>query len=370
MKFLILTSQYPSTKNLYANGFVHRRVLEYIKAGHNVKVIVNNKESNPIRYNYENVDVIVGNINSIREEIDNYKPDKILIHFIDRHMMNYIYDSNLKYKVIVWIHGAEALGWYRRLFNIDKKFLEYILKNIRQLINLRKFINISNKSKNIKFIFVSKWMKDITEKDTYKKVKNYEIIPNVIDDKLFKFKEKDAELRKNILLIRPFNSRKYANDIAIKALLELAKKEFFSDLNITIIGKGKDFNRLTKPLKKYKNIVLQESFLNHEEIYNQHIKHGIFLCPTRQDAQGVSMCEAMSSGLVPITSNNTAIPEFVEDGVSGFLTNDYKEIAQKIEYLYKNEDKFKEISRNASRKIINKCSSDIVISKEIEIMET
>src|SRR5690606_32514262 len=41
-------------------------------------------------------------------------------------------------------------------------------------------------------------------------------------------------------------------------------------------------------------------------------------CPTRWDSQGVSRDEAMSSGLVPITSRVAAIPEFVR-GDTGFL---------------------------------------------------
>ena len=80
------------------------------------------------------------------------------------------------------------------------------------------------------------------------------------------------------------------------------------------------------------------------------------------------MCEAMSSGLIPITSNNTAIPEFVEDEVSGFLTNNYKEIASKIEYLYNNPKRFEEMSKSASFLINEKCSVKKVISKELEIM--
>lgn len=368
MKFLIFTSQYPSKENLYANGFVHKRVLEYVRKGHDVKVIVNEK-INLKKYRYEGIDVVVGDINSMENFIEDYNPDKILIHFIDRHMMNFIYKLNSSYKFLIWVHGVEALGWYRRLFNIDKKFIKYIISNTIQLKSLKKFINKYNSETNVKFIFVSEWMKNITEKDTRTKISNYEIIPNVIDNNLFVFNKKDAELRKNILLIRPFNSKKYANDIAIKALTELTKKDYFSELIITIIGKGNEFDKLTGGLKKYPNVNLENRFLTHNEIYEYHKTHGIFLCPTRQDAQGVSMCEAMSSGLVPITSNNTAIPEFVEDGVSGFLTKNYKEIVDKIDYLYNNKKIFLEMSDTTSKMIQKKCSNDIVINKEINLME-
>ncbi|WP_305305459.1 glycosyltransferase family 4 protein [Romboutsia ilealis] len=366
MRFILVTSQYPSESNLYANGFVHSRVLEYIKYGHQIQIYVNNNSEKIREYNYDGIDVRVGNKYDLELFIENYSPDKILVHFIDRHLMKIMQKNKFKYPMIIWVHGSEALGWYRRLFNVDIKFIKYVLQNMIQMISLRKFIN-NSKKENVKFIFVSNWMKKITEKDTMTKIDNYEI-PNVINENIFKFEDKQDILRKNILMIRPFNSKKYANDIAINAIVELSKKDIFEDLNITIIGKGKDFEKLVQPLKSYKNINLKNTFLTHSEIYEQHKRNGIILCPTRQDAQGVSMCEAMSSGLIPITSNNTAIPEFVEDEVSGFLTNNYKEIASKIEYLYNNPKRFEEMSKSASFLINEKCSVKKVISKELEIM--
>lgn len=368
MRFILVTSQYPSEENLYANGFVHSRVLEYIKRGIEINVYVNDKSVAPYQYEYQGVSVKVGNKSDLAEFINKFNPDKILVHFLDRHLMNIARNMDFKYPMRIWVHGSEALGWYRRLFNIDIKFPVYMLKNTIQMVNLRRFIN-ETKDKDIKFIFVSEWMKKIMESDTKTKVENYDIIPNYIDQKHFKFKNKNEDLRKHILMIRPFNSRKYANDIAIKSILELTNRDFFYELKITIIGKGKDFNRMTEPLKKFKNIEIRNTFLNKNEIYEEHLKNGIFLCPTRQDAQGVSMCEAMSSGLVPITSDNTAIPEFVEEGKSGFLTKNYNEIADKIEYLYNNTKCFLEMSQNASAKIQNKCSNDIVINKEVNLIK-
>ncbi len=47
--------------------------------------------------------------------------------------------------------------------------------------------------------------------------------------------------------------------------------------------------------------------------------YGVFLSPTRMDAQGVMMCEVMASGLLTISSDNTAIPEFIVDEQNGIL---------------------------------------------------
>ena len=109
---------------------------------------------------------------------------------------------------------------------------------------------------------------------------------------------------KKILLLRSFASTKYLNDISIKCILELSKKDFFErfDRNMCF-GEGILFEELTKLIKKFKNITINNNFLNHDEISKVHKNFGIFICPTRMDSQGCSMCEAMSSGLIKTRLN-------------------------------------------------------------------
>ena len=90
--------------------------------------------------------------------------------------------------------------------------------------------------------------------------------------------------------------------------------------------------------------------------------------PSRQDTHGVSTSEAMSSGLVPISSNNSAIPEFVPVSC-GYLTDTYLDIVDAIENIYFDADRFLEFSKGASEFIRKKCASSVVISKEIELIE-
>jgi glycosyltransferase involved in cell wall biosynthesis len=169
-------------------------------------------------------------------------------------------------------------------------------------------------------------------------------------------------------LIRSFDSKKYANDIAVDAILLLKDKDFFKDLSFTLYGKGKYFQPLTGQIKHLPNVALHNYFLENKDIPNIHAQHGIFLCPTRQDAQGVSMCEAMSSGLVPISSDNTAIPEFIVQGKSGFLSQSAEEIAAYIEELYRGPEKFLQLSEEAARHIRAISSTDFVVNKEISLI--
>lgn len=367
MKAIIITNSYPSDTNLYKNAFVHRRVKNYQENGFSIKIFVisnNNKK----KYIYDGVDVTVGDVQDFVNITEQFKPERLLVHFLHRRMTKVLTEFNKKIPTIVWVHGVEALAWYRRLFNFkNKNFLKYVSANVMQMTKLRKFVK---ENPNVEWVFVSEWMKRTMEKDTFTKVKKYNIIPNVVDTKIFCYRQKEIEQRKNILVIRPFTTKKYATDIVVKSLLELSKTDDFSQFKITIIGDGPNFEKVLRPLRQFENIEIHKKFLNQKEIKNEHDKHGVFLCPTRQDSQGVSMCEAMSSGLVPITSNNTAIPEFVTDKKTGIvIDNDPKVIAKALQFLNKETQYFSELSNNASSSIQEICRPKRVIQKEVELIK-
>jgi glycosyltransferase involved in cell wall biosynthesis len=369
MKLLILDENYPHLDNLMGDVFVHVRAKEYSKT-HNVKVF--SFFHDPRDLVYEGIEVKMFNDQSkLANAIKEFNPDRILIHFYQSWMLNKII-KDINRPFIIWVHGYEALGWYRRLFNYtwySPVLLNYIKKNTNQQFQFKKLINFAKKNEQIHFVFVSDWMRKITEFDTISKINKRSIIPNPIDTKLFEYKIKHPELRKRILILRSFGSNKYANDISVNAILLLSKKAFFSELQFTIIGQGQMFKKLTNPLKQFKNIELIEGAVRQIMIPELHSKNGIFLCPTRQDAQGVSMCEAMSSGLVPITSDNTAIPEFVTDQHSGFLTKNAYEVARSIELMYNQPELFQFISQQAATSIKNKCSLQTIVKNELKLIE-
>ncbi|NGY85899.1 glycosyltransferase family 4 protein [Bacillus megaterium] len=155
--------------------------------------------------------------------------------------------------------------------------------------------------------------------------------------------------RKKILSIRPFASHKYANDLSVKAILSLSTKPYFNELEFNIYGQGALFDEILEPVRSFSNVHIHNHFLPQGEIATIHKEHGLFLCPTRLDAQGVSMCESMSSGLIPITNGVTAIPEFVNDDC-GFLATreDAEGLAESIDYLYHHPKEFTRKSANAS----------------------
>lgn len=370
-KIIILNNNYPSKENLYGDVFVHSR-LKYYLPFFEVQVIgyQPNIEENK-GYEYENIKVVNFNDKNLYlDKIRSIDASVIGIHFVEGWLYKEFIKTS-KIPIVIWVHGAEALGWYRRLYNVTgfKQALGTIKANVIQLFQFRKIIKHSNRTNNITFVFVSNWMKKIAECDTLSTIDNFQIIPNPIDTNLFQFKNKPIDVRKKILLIRSFDSKKYANDIAIAAIKILSKKSFFNDLEFIIYGRGKYFKKLTDLVSHHENISINNFYVENNVIPKLHEQHGVFLCPTRQDAQGVSMCEAMSSGLVIVSSNCTAIPEFVKDSKSGYLTKNANELANVIEHIYNNPDEFKKVSEEASKSIALKSGHKTVINKEIEILK-
>lgn len=201
--------------------------------------------------------------------------------------------------------------------------------------------------------------------------RRYSIIHNPIDTDLFEYKEKDVEQRLNIISIRPYASAVYANDLTARAIIELSKRNIFPYLHFSIYGDGPLFEETTKPLRDFPNVSISKGFLPRSKIAQLHKTHGILLIPTRMDSQGVSRDEAMSSGLVPITNRVAAVPEFADETCAYLVESEnYVAMADAIEDLYNNPEKFLRMSRSAAMRVRRQTCKKIVIMKEIAVIHS
>lgn len=369
MKIAILTSGYPSLKNIYNNGFVHQRSIYYKKMGHDVDVFVPSKSIE--KYEIDGINVNMMPAYDITNEIGNH--DIYCIHLLGL-KPNKKTDGSVIYKKIeeekipfaLFIHGDNALPFDTYKFEKYslRDYIVRVFKDFWVLPKIGKFVK-NTIDKGV-FIFPSEWMKIEAEKTFSIKFKEYSIIPNGIDTKLFKYDSSKYSKRFKILSIRSFNNRKYANDISINTM------KFLPDnFHLTIYGKGKYLEECKKLAEKLEldNIEFIEKFIPHSDIPKIHNKHGIYLSPSRLDAQGVSMCEAQSSGFPVISSNIAAIPEFIVNNKNGFACNTPKEMANKILKISKDEDLFKKISSKA-REASEKIRIDKTAEKEIKLFSS
>jgi glycosyltransferase involved in cell wall biosynthesis len=373
MKILVFCDNYPRPGPGYADTFVRVRLESYLRtiASEIVVVKLSRKAVTIADYKLDGVVVQHHTRESLLELLERFAPDVILAHFIQANLCRTLPTCS-NAPLLIWVHGEEALSWTRRLFYLRTLsvggFLKYVLSNYRQRAAMAKLFRIANDScHRIQFIFVSEWMRRIAEADVGVSLTSCNIIPNFVDGSFFHYVEKQVGANRKILLIRSFNSAKYANDIAIAAIEKLSKEYVgFQDLLFTVVGEGKLWDSLTSRIR-FSNVTLINRSLDHEEIRRLHADHGVFLCPTRQDAQGVSMCEAMSSGLVVVTSDNTAIPEFVSEQ-EGYLCTSVAGIAAALAELAGDDALFRQKSAAAARAICASTGYSATINREIEII--
>ncbi len=374
MNVVVVSADYPSGDYSYGDVFVHTRLREYAKTL-DVRVIGYNADLKADRqYEYDHISVFISNdFLRFETELRKANPDVIVVHFIQHVHTRLLAQMNKA--LLIFIHGYEALSWKRRLMNYTtlgdfRYLLPYVIANRKQLRILRNFAANANRSSTTHFVFVSRWLKNAVESDWNLLLRNSHIIPNGIDTVRFSHKPKAPEKRKKILVIRSFQSRNYANDLSIEAILLLSKKDFFQELEFSVYGEGFLFKKLTSKVEHLPNVRLFNSFIQNEKIPAIHANHGIFLCPSRLDSQGVSMCEAMSSGLVPIASPIGGIPEYSENNVSAFHVSTPAEIAETIERLYRDPELFLKMSEEARKAIEQKCAIKETIPAEIDLIRS
>ncbi len=367
----VLTTLYPAPDDLYRRMFVHKRLTEYKDNGKLMDVLCINQCTN-LR-EFEGINVMEVKPEFLKIALENNSIDTVCVHM----MMPIIWEA-LKFfvkstRILIWVHGAEIQPWWRREynFNTDAELRKAKLHSEKRMALWQKVFKAAENNPNIHFVFVSEYFRDEIFED-YKITlpeEQYSIIHNCIDTEQFNYVPKKSEDRKKLLSIRPYASNKYANDLTVKAILELSKESWFNELDIALYGSGELFEKTLAPLREFKNVKIVETFLTQNEIAELHKQYGVFLTPTRMDSQGVSRDEAMSSGLVPVTNAVTAIPEFVDEDC-GILAagEDYIGMAEGIKKLYHNPELFLKMSENAAKRVRNQTSKEFTIKKELDLI--
>lgn len=370
-RHLVLTNHYPRYDDLYRNGFVHSRVKHYFKHGVPVDVFRFQTSSALGYHEFEDVDVTTGGAEALDKLISDRQFESVAVHFLDPAMWQVLERHIDRVRVNVWIHGAEIQPWHRREFNFRNDMERQAEKaKSQQRLEFWQTL-LAKQHHNLHIIFVSKTFSEEVMEDLGFRLAEwrYSIIHNPIDTELFAYRKKDISHRQRILSIRTYASKKYANDLSVGAILALKDEPFFSALEFRLIGDGQLFDEETEPLQGFKNVFLEKRFVSHTEIVALQENYGVFLTPTRWDSQGVSRDEAMSSGLVPVTTGISAIPEFLDE-TCGYLAKpeDAAGLATAIADLYKHPQKFLDMSKAAAKRVRNQSSADEIIRQELTLI--
>ncbi|WP_115261675.1 glycosyltransferase family protein [Micrococcus luteus] len=370
---VVVTNIYPSYDDLYRNGFIHSRVRAYAEEGLRSEVLRVHPSAETAFAEFEGIDTAWISDGVLSKTLDHHPPRNVLVHFLDGPMWRVLRGHNAIERIVVWVHGAEVQPWWRRTYNYASEAeLEAAKPESDRRLELWREI-FTNLPENFHFVFVSQYFADEVFEDVGVTLPSgrYSIIHNPIDEELFTYVPKPPAQRNRILSVRPYASAKYANDLSVSAVLELKDRAGFDNLQFTFIGDGILFEETLEPLRGIPNVEIRRGFLTHPELASEHKHHGVFLTPTRMDAQGVSRDEAMSSGLVPITSNVAAIPEFVDENC-GILApaEDYVGLAEGIWQLAHSPETFLEMSQAAADRVRRQSAARVVVPQEISLLRT
>ncbi len=91
----------------------------------------------------------------------------------------------------------------------------------------------------------------------------------------------------------------------------------------------------------------------------------IFVLPTYAEAMPISVIEAMAAGLAVVTTPVGGIPEMIDDGQNGVLfpAGDVNRLARRIADLADNDERRRELGRNAREKVLNEMDLNSYIER-------
>lgn len=125
-------------------------------------------------------------------------------------------------------------------------------------------------------------------------------------------------------------------------------KRVTSGLNTTLVG---DTEGLSK------------SASSTEELVQEYNKCGVYFNSSTLSPIPTSLLEAMSCGCAVVSTATCMIPEIIQNGVNGYISNDEKELAYYLKLVLSDEGVRKELGNNARQTILQKFPESAFISK-------
>ena len=228
---------------------------------------------------------------------------------------------------------------------ITLKKLPFNFSKIRLL--LIRFIQIRAMNNANHVIFLSEFTKKLISKFLNKNIK-YSIIPHGREIIKNEFIKNSWLLKKNINLLYISPILKYKNhEIVIKSYERLKVK--YKNLKIKFIGKIQEKNLYLDLISKYKTIN-KENFLgeiNHDEIKKCIKNSDIFVFASNSETFGITLLEAMTQAVPIVCSNQSSLPEVLQDGGLYFDPSNYIDLSSKIDLLINEIALREKLSQNA-----------------------
>jgi glycosyltransferase involved in cell wall biosynthesis len=219
-------------------------------------------------------------------------------------------------------------------------------------------------------VVISEFEKMIIEKAGFK-IKRFEEVPPGIDMDEFKVSgnnicNKYGLEGKRVILFAGRLDYNKGIDVLVRAapivLHEYPEAIFF--IAGADFGELENLKRICKEYSVEKNFIFSGG-LERQDLISAFKNAYLFAFPSRYEAFGITLIEAMAAKLAVVASDSTAIPFVVEDGKTGILfpQDDYKALAERIIYLFKNDRQRDTIAMRGHESVLQKYSWNISVNK-------
>lgn len=179
----------------------------------------------------------------------------------------------------------------------------------------------------------------------------HEVVHHSVDTNLFKPIEVDkmkapegtyVTLNDHVLsVVNDFKSRDYCCNYS-------GWQRITKDLNTKLVGSCSE--GLSKPAHSIEQLVSDYNYAS------------VFLNTSTFSPIPTSLLEAMSCGCAVVSTATCMIPEIIEDGVNGYISNDEAVLKSQIQNLLKNPGLAKELGENARQTILEKFNEDSFVN--------
>ena len=267
------------------------------------------------------------------------------------------------------------------------------LKNVKHIIRMHggHHFFAESENRNIKF-----W-KGFQEKRSFKKADAFIPVSNYVKEhteKLLNFQNKPIQLINlpiDIKLFSPIQNQIKKFSIVFvgsvcekKGVRQLIQsfplvKEKFPEATLQLYGRdwffpdGKSYIKMLREtelpkLGKLQNDIFFHGNVEYVDMPKTYSNAHVCVFPSHMETQGLVAPEAMAMGKIVIFTNKGPGPETIIEFENGLLCDpfDPENIAEKINWVFNNDEKVPLISKNARETVLKKFSTSIIVQKNID----
>jgi len=145
----------------------------------------------------------------------------------------------------------------------------------------------------------------------------------------------------------------------------------FPDVKLTLIGEGNRLDDYKQRVRKLGLIpkVVMPGWRSMKEIQELTAKATVAVLPSRIESFGISVAEALGAGVPVIATQAGALPEIVDDGITGTLVEkqDPKALATAICAVLENKERFRLMAKRGQEEARKKFSWDSTARRLISL---